>query len=310
MEHKIGHLFRDVHHQHVTCLDFSDKAASDNQYLAACSEDGILAIYDCLKPALLKSFSVSDVAHVAKFTHSPSNVLMATSKKPAISYLSLNSGSVGQRYALDEVARDVSMSSSSDSFLTATDSAVMLWDLRSPSAVARLSSGLNGGLARVANPRACYDPQGQVFALTCNDRNLRLYDARNYQQGPFASFEIVDSYRPDVVWSSIAFSPDGSEVLIASRNGGLACVVDSFEGNVTAVLQSPLCSAAYLADNSGILMGCPDGSINHWSRSQKFKEVACIEDAHLRSVSAMACNGKLDVFATACTTVALWIRPQ
>lgn len=75
------------------------------------------------------------------------------------------------------------MSPKSDNFLSAAeDKQVRLWDLRQPHCQAMLQTP---GLPTVA-----YDEQGLVFCVGAESGVVKLYDARNYGQGPFAAFTV------------------------------------------------------------------------------------------------------------------------
>ena len=41
-------------------------------------------------------------------------------------------------------------------------------------------------------PLVAFDPHGMVFVIALDSRFIRMYDCRNYEKGPFGSFEIVD----------------------------------------------------------------------------------------------------------------------
>lgn len=75
------------------------------------------------------------------------------------------------------------MSPKSDAFLSAAeDKQVRLWDLRQPYCQALLQTP---GL-----PTVTYDEQGLVFCVGAESGVVKLYDARNYQQGPFSAFVV------------------------------------------------------------------------------------------------------------------------
>ncbi|KAF1775409.1 WD40-repeat-containing domain [Phytophthora cactorum] len=45
----------------------------------------------------------------------------------------------------------------------------------------------------VSHVCAAYDQEGVVFAVYTDDHLIRMYDARNYQEGPFAKFSLYDA---------------------------------------------------------------------------------------------------------------------
>ena len=45
------------------------------------------------------------------------------------------------------------------------------------------------------HPLVSFDPKGVCFAIALGSRFIRLYDLRKYQQGPFATFEVIEKER-------------------------------------------------------------------------------------------------------------------
>jgi COMPASS component SWD2 len=294
--YKIGHYFKDQHQGHITGLDFDRQ---DSQLLVACSDDGQVSLYDALRPQHIKTVKV-DNASLVRFTHHPSAVLVAANN--TILYTSLHDNQCLRKYSFSNASsvNSLSMSPNEDVFLASTDASTCLWDLRASKAI--------GSLSTKAPNVSCYDPQGQVFALASESRIVRLFDARNYDKGPFASFEVVDSYRPDVTWSAISFSPDGSEFIISTKHN-VAYVLDSFEGTVKSSLNATFSQGtSFSADNRFIVAGCQDGSLAAWDRvNGAFEGEPEIIEAHHRHVSALNFNQRHNMFVSACTFLAFWI---
>ena len=57
-----------------------------------------------------------------------------------------------------------------------------LWDLRTPQC--------QGLLQAPGLPTVTHDEQGLVFCVGAESGVVKLYDARNYGQGPFAAFTV------------------------------------------------------------------------------------------------------------------------
>jgi WD40 repeat protein len=78
------------------------------------------------------------------------------------------------------------------------------------------------------------DPQGLVFAVGTNCNKIRLYDFREYIQGPFATWDVEDApYTPGRLpeWTSLKFSSDGKRLIVAT-NSDTIYVLDAYEGKL------------------------------------------------------------------------------
>lgn len=119
-----------------------------------------------------------------------------------------------------------------------------LWDLRSQNAQGQLN---------LTTPYLCaYDPTATVIAVACAAaQSVLLYDARNYDKAPFATFEMSDieaniarsnaaAGSPFTLsdWTKLEFSNDGKRLLLAT-NGPGHYVLDGYEGNLRAYCVRP-----------------------------------------------------------------------
>jgi COMPASS component SWD2 len=303
--YQIGHIFKDHHHGHISSIDFDRKEST--KMLVCSSDDGKLGIYDSLKPQYLKSLTLEGIQpKLARFTHHSSSILVGDGKTGNVTYASVHDNSILGTFEHQSQSTGITslaLSPTNDIFYSTTDKSFSIWDLRNNKPLGNLGGGkpLHSALCAV-------DPQGQVFALGSDNRFLRLYDARNYDKGPFASFEIVDSYRPDAIWSDITFSPDGSEILISAGSASVAYIVDSFEGQVKTPLSGNFsCGLVYSSDNQFIVGGCQDGTLSVWNRGESGFEFVDILEGHHRHVSAISFNPRYNLFVSGCTILALWI---
>ncbi len=100
---------------------------------------------------------------------------------------------------------------------------------------------------------AAYDQEGVVFGVYTDDFMIRMYDARNYQEGPFAKFSLYENSITSVLdpllvsmqlpnlnvkklhATDLKFSPDGNQLLVAT-NRGVFLHLDAFEGNLQHIL--------------------------------------------------------------------------
>ena len=79
-----------------------------------------------------------------------------------------------------------------------------------------------------SRPVVSYDPEGLIFGVGIDSKQIKLYDLRSFDKGPFSTFFI----RPDVgkfEWTSMKFSPDGKNVIL-STSGPIIKLVDAFQG--------------------------------------------------------------------------------
>jgi WD40 repeat protein len=78
------------------------------------------------------------------------------------------------------------------------------------------------------------DPQGLVFAVGTNCNTIRVYDFREYTQGPFATWNVEDAqFSPGQLpeWTSLKFSSDGKRLIVTTLSDTIY-VLDAFEGRL------------------------------------------------------------------------------
>ncbi|KAF1335687.1 histone H3 methyltransferase, partial [Globisporangium splendens] len=196
------------------------------------------------------------------------------------------------RYYAGHSARVTSlmMHPTADEFMSCSlDGTARLWDLRDPDTRA---------LIRVDHQPAtsvcgAYDQEGVVFGVYTDDHLIRMYDARNYQDGPFAKFSLYDSSILSVLDPHLArrqapnlnvkklhaldikFSPDGNQLLVTT-NRSVFLHLDAFEGHLLHVFTNHEAAAttanqprggstrlgsAYSADGAYVTTGSEDGRL-------------------------------------------------
>lgn len=176
---------------------------------------------------------------MARFTHHANSIIYASTKvDDGIRYLSTHDNSY-IRYFKGHTKRvtSLTMCPSNDSFLSASlDDTVKFWDLRSSSPQGSLN--LHGAYL------AAYDPSASVIAVASPPtQTILLYDMRNFDKPPFATFDMQDierafvnlGQRPAQGWTALEFSNNGKYLLLATSGPG-HFVLDAFEGKLEAYL--------------------------------------------------------------------------
>lgn len=136
----------------------------------------------------------------------------------------------------------------------------------------------------VSNVCAAYDQEGVVFAVYTDDFLIRMYDARNYQEGPFAKFSLYEASILSAIEPYLArlqapnvhakklhaldmkFSPDGNNLLVTT-NRGVFLQLDAFEGHLLHMFHAHHVNpksevklgAAYSTDGAYVTTGSEDG---------------------------------------------------
>ena len=170
------------------------------------------------------------------FTHASQAVVYASKvnspssdlrKDHALRYHSLHDNTY-LRYFVGHTGQvvSVSMSAKTDQFLSAAqDKTIRLWDLR--------TNQCNGVVRCATTPAVAYDMQGLIFAAATDDGEVKLYDARGYDKGPFNTIQIggvggvVDpstGKRPRVTCAK--FSDDGNDLMCVA--GGNVYIHSAF----------------------------------------------------------------------------------
>jgi len=198
----------------------------------------------------------------------------------------------------------MAMNPSNDTFASGSmDGTIRFWDLKSNQCQGLLRWGEKG------RPCVAYDPSGVIFGGGFSKNQIKLFDVRAYEKGPFTTFTLK---RQETEWSGMKFSPDGKYLLAAALDGGML-LVDSFDGHVVKTFAGHLnanktvMEASFSPDSKYVLAGSEDGSVYCWSCSDNSAPV--ILSGHGASVSCVQWNPKKMMMASACSTLAMWV-PQ
>ena len=164
---------------------------------------------------------------LARFTHHKNNVIYASTKEDdTLRYLSIHDNKY-IRYFRGHKKRvtAVEMSPINDTVMTASlDETIRMWDLR--------SSTCQGMIHCEGKSLVAIDPQGLVFAVGSSNNIIRVYDSREYLQGPFATWQVQDPQEPYgrlPEWTSLKFSSDGTKIIITTLSDKIY-VLDAFNG--------------------------------------------------------------------------------
>ena len=231
---------------YATSLSFDD---SGEFLLTACSDES-LQLYNAKEGRHLKTLlSKKYGCHLARFTHHNASIIYASTKgDDTIRYLSTHDNQF-LRYFKGHTAAVTSLAlcPASDTFISGSlDNTVRLWSLSSPSPQGRLN---------LATPTlTTYDPSATVIAIASpSTSSILLYDLRNYDKPPFATFDLrtLDAL-PAIMasplaggggaprdWTKLEFSNDGKSLLVGTNNTLGHLLLDAFSGELKALLQRP-----------------------------------------------------------------------
>ena len=228
--------------------------------------------------------------------------------------------------------RSLVMSPVDDHFLSSSlDRTVCMWSLNSSSPVAKLSLPADSECPRVA-----YDNTGVVFGVmakstSTGQHSVKLYDARNYEKGPFVDIAPTEQAVQAALtlaggdmdlsqihralassWVDFYFSPDGAKVLV-NTNSDVLLSLDGFRPDIEPIVLlgrrnslNMTLGVCFSPDSKYVLAGTEDKKVmvyNHLNGER----IAVLNGEHMAPVTAVQCNPKYDVVASAGVNAALWI---
>lgn len=274
------------------------------------------------------------------YTHHESSILIGSEKPRSqvpmgseIKYLCMHDN----RYIRffnghnEERVTSLSMSPVDDQFLSSSNNSVCLWDLKSPSAIAKLTlPGYYEGT------KVSYDGAGLVFGVLGQDtrtrmHSLRLFDARAYEKGPFDDIapnsqtlsqalfrhhshaQLPPQQLQRMVqasWTDFEFSNDGLHILV-NTNSDCLYVLDGFKRDVEPVVifrkndaGLPL-GACFSTDATEVYTGNDEFEVLVYDKTDgRLKESL---SGHVAPVGCICANPKYNVIATACVNTVLWL---
>eukprot|EP00884_Botryococcus_braunii_P000796 jgi/Botrbrau1/10717/Bobra.357_1s0019.1 len=269
--------------------------------LFTASSDDTIHVYN-IQTGALRSTLLSrkyGVCHI-NTTHHVNAVLFASCKgnDHALRYLSLYDNKFLRYFkGHNGPVRSLHMSPLTDAFLSASeDRTVRLWDLRTP--------GCQGFVTTPGLPVAKYDEQGLIFAVGVESGCIKLYDARQYDQGPFETLVIPVEANRASAFSSLQFSPSGK--LLSAMVEGRIYLIDSFSGDILQTFLTGVpdggtpMQACFSPDSQYLLTGMRRteryGSSTRWGGHEVCKWEGhaglptCLKWAPRRQLVASACS--------------------
>eukprot|EP00611_Tribonema_gayanum_P009646 TRINITY_DN1946_c0_g1_i2.p1 TRINITY_DN1946_c0_g1~~TRINITY_DN1946_c0_g1_i2.p1 ORF type:complete len:378 (+),score=134.34 TRINITY_DN1946_c0_g1_i2:125-1135(+) len=326
----MGQVFQGV--RPVISMDFHEQG----ELVVTAHADSSITLINALEGKIRKTVHCQKYGvGLVRFTHHDQSVLVTSDNSGndhAVRYLSLYDNKFLRFFQghTDKVV-SVAMSPVDDCFMTgSTDRSVRLWNLSAPECLGVLQFPLNSSAPHVA-----YDPSGLVFAATASigaANFIKLYDARNYEQGPFNTYTLQHNMVADFLckrlkniqrqqaqalararWTNLKFSADGMNILV-STDASLIIMLDAYECSVKQVFLGHVndngseLDACFTADAQHVLSGSEDSQIYAW-RTEDGALVSTLR-GHVGSVGLVACSPKFEVVASACINTALWLRQQ
>ncbi|KAI0557359.1 WD repeat containing protein [Gracilaria domingensis] len=300
------------HHRPVSCLD----TTQNGHIIVSSSADSNLVVYDTLEGSVSGKIPVKKYgAGVVRFVQdtNPSTVVTAsTVEDNKIRALDLES----QRYIRyfdghDSKVVSIAASPAGPDFITCSeDSYVMLWDCRSENALGRVKTD--------GTPVVAYDPKGLIFGVAYRSANsktlVKLYDARNYKDGPFLEFPL--SNPSDSLPTCLKFSSDGEYFLLVDTDSeAKVSIYDAYKGATYRTLTGhnnargvPL-EASFSPNSAFISSGSDDGSVYVWDLQEE-KILLNVPSVHAMASACTIWNPVYALLVTACQNVNFWLPSE
>lgn len=304
-----------VHHEHhrpVSCLD----TTQDGLLTVSSSQDNNVVVYDTLEGKVTGKVEVQKYgASITRFvqdSNPPTVVTASIAEDNKIRALDLKS----HRYVRyfdghDSQVVSIAASPAGPNFISSSeDSNVMLWDCRTENALGRVKTD--------GTPVVSYDPKGLIFGVAYKAANsktlVKLYDARNYKDGPFLEFPLSNPSGSLPI--CLKFSSDGEFFLVVDTDSeAKVSVYDAYKGAVYRSFSGhsnargiPL-EASFSPNSAFISSGSDDGSVYVWDL-QSETLLLNVKGIHAMATAHALWNPVYAVLATSCQNVAFWLPSE
>ncbi|KAF2200349.1 WD repeat-containing protein-like protein [Delitschia confertaspora ATCC 74209] len=214
----------------ITSLDFDDTG----ELAIVARNDDTLQIYNCKEGKHAKELKSQKYGvHLARFSHHAQSIIYASTKvDDTIRFLSTHDNSYIRYFkGHTDTVTSISLCPSSDSFISCSrDNTVRIWNLQ--------SNHYQGLLNLHAPYLAAYDPSATVIAIASPPtHSILLYDIRNYDKPPFATFDLQDLEQRFLApggggeWTKLEFTNDGKSLIVGTTGVG-HFVLDAFSGEI------------------------------------------------------------------------------
>ena len=156
---------------------------------------------------------------------------------------------------------------------------------------------------------ASFDPEGLIFAVAVQSEQIKLYDVRSFDKGPFSTFKYKIETGCD--WTGVKFSLDG-KLMMLTTNGAVVRVLEAFEGKPMFTLSGYQnnkgihIEASFTPDSQFVVSGSTDGKLHLW-RTDTGQRVGVLTGEHNNPVTNVQFNPRYAVMASSCQTLCLWV---